>query len=331
MAGWIWVVIVLAVLVCVGWRSGQWYRSVVLEGCKTGSGRSTPGQRARPVVGERPRPSSPPAKSARHAHVRALSPDARRRYASRWEDVQAEFVDAPVDAVAHADGLVSEVMSERGYPMEDFEQRVADVSVDHPVVVENYRAAHRIVVAMDRGEASTEEERRRCSTSGRSSTTCSPKQGSAASVARHIGHRTGRSLTMNDRSQGLTTADIAGSGGSDDIGAHRSGPERFGRAEDATNRHDQPGSGEPLLGPTESKRFTDEWRSVQGQFVDQPREAVEQADRLVADLMQRLASEFAETRANLERQWDGQDDISTEELRVAMTRYRSFFDRLLSA
>ena len=70
---------------------------------------------------------------------------------------------------------------------------------------------------------------------------------------------------------------------------------------------------------------------MQSQFVDEPREAVEQADRLVADLMQRLASEFTEARSNLERQWDGQDDISTEELRVAMTRYRSFFERLLSA
>ena len=87
----------------------------------------------------------------------------------------------------------------------------------------------------------------------------------------------------------------------------------------------------PLLEAAESKKFTDDWRAVQGEFVDRPREAVEQADRLVADLMQRLASQFSETRANLERQWDGQDDISTEELRVAMTRYRSFFERLLSA
>jgi len=79
------------------------------------------------------------------------------------------------------------------------------------------------------------------------------------------------------------------------------------------------------------EQFSDEWRSVQSQFVAEPREAVEQADRLVADLMQRLASEFTETRSHLERQWDGQDDISTEELRVAMTRYRSFFERLLSA
>ena len=136
---------------------------------------------------------------------------------------------------------------------------------------------------------------------------------------------------MNDRSQGLTTADIAGSGSPDDTGAHGSGRERCRSRRRRGNRRDQPAAAEPLLGPTESKRFSDEWRAVQSQFVDEPREAVEQADRLVADLMQRLASEFTETRSNLERQWDGHDDISTEELRVAMTRYRSFFERLLSA
>jgi hypothetical protein len=71
---------------------------------------------------------------------------------------------------------------------------------------------------------------------------------------------------------------------------------------------------------------------VQSEFVDQPREAVEQADRLVADLMQSLAAQFSETRTGLESQWnDSEDDVSTEDLRVAMTRYRSFFERLLSA
>ncbi len=135
---------------------------------------------------------------------------------------------------------------------------------------------------------------------------------------------------MNDRSQGLTTADIAGSGTPDDT-ERTDLDERDAGLSDDRERRDQPAAAEPLLGPDESKRFSDEWRAVQGQFVDEPREAVEQADRLVADLMQRLASEFTETRTNLERQWDGHDDISTEELRVAMTRYRSFFERLLSA
>ncbi len=87
----------------------------------------------------------------------------------------------------------------------------------------------------------------------------------------------------------------------------------------------------PLFPSQEATRFREQWVQVQGGFVDQPREAVEQADRLVADLMQRLASQFSDTRAELERRWDGQEDVSTEDLRVAMTQYRSFFERLLQA
>jgi hypothetical protein len=66
-------------------------------------------------------------------------------------------------------------------------------------------------------------------------------------------------------------------------------------------------------------------------LVDEPRHSVEQPDRLVADLTQRLAAGFAEEREQLENQWDSGDDVSTEDLRVALTRYRSFFDRLPSA
>jgi hypothetical protein len=87
----------------------------------------------------------------------------------------------------------------------------------------------------------------------------------------------------------------------------------------------------PLFAADEAERFRNAWREVQGEFVDEPREAVKQADRLVADLMQRLASQFSEQRAGLEERWDGQQDVSTEDLRVALTRYRSFFERLLQA
>lgn len=73
------------------------------------------------------------------------------------------------------------------------------------------------------------------------------------------------------------------------------------------------------------------WREIQGSFVDEPRRAVEDADALVADLMQRLADGFAQERSRLESQWDRGDEVSTEDLRVALQRYRSFFDRLLSA
>ena len=91
--------------------------------------------------------------------IRPLSPGARDRYASRWRQVQADFVDSPTTAVTEADALVTEVMRERGYPMDDFEQRAADISVDHPEVVENYREGHRLSLLCARGEGSTEELR----------------------------------------------------------------------------------------------------------------------------------------------------------------------------
>ena len=88
---------------------------------------------------------------------------------------------------------------------------------------------------------------------------------------------------------------------------------------------------EPLFPNDQSERFTSRWREIQISFVDQPRDAVAEADSLVADLMQRLAASFSQERERLEAQWDQGDDVSTEDLRVALTRYRSFFDRLLSA
>lgn len=77
--------------------------------------------------------------------------------------------------------------------------------------------------------------------------------------------------------------------------------------------------------------FAGRRREIQVDFVDRPRESVEHADALVAELRQRLAAGFADERSRLERQWEGGDDVSTEDLRLALTRYRSFFDRLLSA
>jgi hypothetical protein len=91
------------------------------------------------------------------------------------------------------------------------------------------------------------------------------------------------------------------------------------------------GEGEALLPDDQSERFNMRWHEIQTSFVDQPRDSVQQADALVADLMQRLAASFSNERERLEAQWDRGDDVSTEDLRVALTRYRSFFDRLLSA
>ncbi|CAN5363434.1 hypothetical protein BH20ACT13_BH20ACT13_06630 [soil metagenome] len=88
---------------------------------------------------------------------------------------------------------------------------------------------------------------------------------------------------------------------------------------------------EPLFAGDDAERFRSRWQEVQVAFVDEPQQAVKDADSLVAELMQRLAETFSQERTNLESQWDSGDDASTEDLRVALQRYRSFFDRLLSA
>ncbi|TRW86246.1 hypothetical protein FK535_07215 [Mycolicibacterium sp. 018/SC-01/001] len=89
----------------------------------------------------------------------ALSPVARNDFEMRWTQVQTEFVDDPTRAVGTADLLVTEVMRQRGYPVDDFERRAADISVDHPHIVENYRAAHSVHTAQERGEVDTERQR----------------------------------------------------------------------------------------------------------------------------------------------------------------------------
>jgi FtsZ-interacting cell division protein ZipA len=88
-----------------------------------------------------------------------LAPEARDRFAEQWKQTQAEFVDAPDQAVADADRLVKQVMEQRGYPVGDFEQRAADISVDHPNVVTNYRTAHEIALKQEKGTATTEDLR----------------------------------------------------------------------------------------------------------------------------------------------------------------------------
>jgi hypothetical protein len=88
---------------------------------------------------------------------------------------------------------------------------------------------------------------------------------------------------------------------------------------------------QPLFAGDEADGFRGRWAEIQTGFVDEPRRAVEDADSLVAEVMQRLAETFSSERATLEQQWDGDNEPSTEDLRVGLQRYRSFFDRLLSA
>jgi hypothetical protein len=91
--------------------------------------------------------------------IRPLSPTDRSSFTYRWNEVQAKFVDDPPGAVTLADSLVTDVMQARGYPIADFDQQAADISVDHPVVVENYRKAHDIALRHGKGQASTEDLR----------------------------------------------------------------------------------------------------------------------------------------------------------------------------
>src|SRR3984957_4617341 len=95
----------------------------------------------------------------------------------------------------------------------------------------------------------------------------------------------------------------------------------------------QPARGEPnapLFAANDTQDFRSRWEKIQIGFVDEPKKAVEQADELVASAIKRLAEVFAGERQKLEAEWDKNDNVSTEDLRIALRRYRSFFDRLLS-
>jgi len=125
---------------------------------------------------------------------------------------------------------------------------------------------------------------------------------------------------MNDalrNDKKLTTADMAGAA---DQQAVETGGAKMARDDRAT----------PLFSENETKDLHSRWDDIQTGFVDEPRRAVEQADELVAAAIKRLAEVFASERSNLEQQWDRGNDVSTEDLRVTLQRYRSFFSRLLS-
>jgi len=156
---WAWILIVVAVVVVAGLIAWS-----VARQRQTSRLRSTFGpeyDRTVDMAGRREAESDLAAREKRREQldITPLQPAARRRYADSWRDTQARFVDSPEQATREADHLVTEVMRERGYPMEDFDQRANDVSVDHPNVVENYRAGHAISLSNDRGDASTEDLR----------------------------------------------------------------------------------------------------------------------------------------------------------------------------
>jgi hypothetical protein len=131
--------------------------------------------------------------------------------------------------------------------------------------------------------------------------------------------------------QALSTADLAGTAqptGQQPMTEDRMREERPTTATQPTQTHETDTG--PLLDEAESQQLRSRWDAVQTGFVDEPRQAVEQADQLVAEAMKRLAEVFATERNSLEEQWSRGNEVGTEELRVALRRYRAFFDRLLS-
>jgi hypothetical protein len=103
------------------------------------------------------------------------------------------------------------------------------------------------------------------------------------------------------------------------------------RAEDRPRADAQEFQESELLSPDDMQQIVGRWRQIQEEFVDEPRRAVQDADALVTDLMTRLAQTFAHERDQLESRWAGGDEVSTEDLRQGLQRYRSFFERLLAA
>jgi hypothetical protein len=125
----------------------------------------------------------------------------------------------------------------------------------------------------------------------------------------------------------LSTAALAGAAGPFENGSAEDKREERGAEVKAGDAGETSG---PLLAREESSDFQRRWDAIQASFVDEPRRAVEEADNLVATAMKRLAEVFASERENLEGQWDRGDQVSTEDLRVALRRYRAFFGRLLA-
>ncbi len=122
------------------------------------------------------------------------------------------------------------------------------------------------------------------------------------------------------------TADIAGANRS----SYPTGTQGLMGQTAASGRTASGASQTPLLNPQDGTSFRTRWTEIQGTFVDDPRHSVEQADQLVAELMQNLAQTFNQEKNKLESEWERGQDVSTEDLRMALQRYRSFFDRLLT-
>jgi hypothetical protein len=160
MATWVWIVIAVAavgLLLGIVWAATSKRRSRSMQDRFGREYDRTVEQAGGRRQGERE--LSEREKRHQELNLRPLAPRVRDRYLDQWEATQSRFVDDPSGAVSEADELVQRVMRDRGYPVEDFEQRAADISVEHPDLVEKYRTAHGIARSNARGEASTEDLR----------------------------------------------------------------------------------------------------------------------------------------------------------------------------
>ena len=160
MPGWAWALVAVGALVVVALVIGQ---AMKQRRTRALQGRFGP-EYDRTLDGAESKRDAEAELSARadrrdELEIRPLTTAARERYLVEWQRVQAKFVDDPDGAVRDADVTIQSVMADRGYPVDDFEQRAADVSVDHPQVVENYRLGHRLARASSLGDGTTEDLR----------------------------------------------------------------------------------------------------------------------------------------------------------------------------
>jgi hypothetical protein len=159
---WAWAVIVVAAVVVAAVGIAVWR---VTRSRRSGRLRARFGPEYERAVSAAPSQRAAEAELADRERrrdrleIRPLTHDSARRYGEEWARVQARFVDDPATAVGQADRLVERVMTDRGYPMQDFEGQAELVSVDHPELVENYRAARSIYEGHERGDSSTEDLR----------------------------------------------------------------------------------------------------------------------------------------------------------------------------
>ena len=130
----------------------------------------------------------------------------------------------------------------------------------------------------------------------------------------------GREIPREDSDRFMTT----------EPGDYEPQDQRFIEQEQTQERHDPNENRTAMFEENETNDFRSRWQSIQTDFIDDPRRCVERADELVAETMKRLAQIFTDERGRLEQSWDQGDNVSTEDLRLTLQRYRSFFDRLLS-